>query len=461
MIEGRIPPQDKAIEDDLLSCMITIDSKRDEISSLNPELFYSDENKALFESIAALHKENKVIDSRTVINRCKQDGILDSVGGAIRIAKLASEIVIGNIDEYIMILKEKYMLRELIARAYGMMRNAYSDQFDESLDILDGMYEFINNQFSNSLSLVDSTSVLKQMVDDAVMRAENYENGIDNGLPIPIGKIQSKLGGWQKGNLVVIAARPSVGKTAFALFCIKHLIKTKKKVLIFSLEMDAKSIMTRLVLSDTSIDNIEFRVKGMQKSDAELVNSLVKEYSSYDIHIVDKPAVNVEFVRAISKKVKPDIVVVDYLQLMSFDSKKNMNKTDEVGVVTGRLKCLAKELDIPVLLLSQLNRNLEHRGGERKPMLSDLRSSGDIEQDADIVIFLHRAALYDNSPENKGRIDYIIAKNRDGDVGTIEGKHNKYVNDFADFDQDYPDYSWSDKRIEPVKEEHKQSDIPF
>jgi len=448
---GLIPPQALDVEESVLGLlMLESDSYMDISTILKSEMFYKDSHQKIFESICDLAENYSPIDALTIADNLRNKNILDQIGGVFYLSELTSKVSSSvNIEYYALIIVQKYIAREGIRISHDVSGKCY----DDSLDI-DDVIDFVYTSFDrlNDVTLRGETKSFKENIqlslDDYEKRVEQKKAGLDVAYTTGLGALNKILIGWVKTELTIIAARPSVGKSALALKFAKDCAKSGVNVDIFSLEMNAKQISDRLILSETKINPYYYQL-GLEVDWKELEKATAK-IESYPISINDEMEISINYIRSIirkkHKKGTLGLVIVDYLQLMEGSDKSNKN--NEIGSITRELKKLIMKYNFPILVLSQLSRDVEKRGNSRHK-LSDLRDSGNIEQDADNVIFITRDRFdnenneldYTNEENRKVFID--VAKHRNGALGVVECYCNEFVNEFYEKTNkvDYVDYT--------------------
>lgn len=365
-------------------------------------------------------------------------GQLEEVGGPYYITQLTNRVgSTANIEYHTKILAEKYILRELIHISSGTIKEAFEDATDV-FNLLDraeqGLFDISENNFRR-----ESTD-MKSLVGEAIREIEIAKNseGKLRGVPSGFTELDRLTAGWQKSDLIVVAARPGMGKTAFALSMSRNAAINNYPVAVFSLEMSAVQLATRLIASETEITGEKLKKGDLREDEWKQLNTKVKSLEDAPIYIDDTPALSIFELRAKCRRLKEqhqiELIVVDYIQLMRAGDNMG-NREQEISTISRSLKALAKELNIPVVVLSQLNRSVEIRGGLKKPQLSDLRESGAIEQDADMVIFIYRPEYYDmlegeNGENLRGKGEIIIAKHRNGSLNSV---YLKFIGQFIKF----------------------------
>lgn len=423
----NIFPHDEQIEKSILASLLS--SNVDHyiyIPLLIPEFFYNLNNRKIFETTKQLFGKEKHIDLITVSSMIPDQAIY------------LTEIMIHNsgvrLAEHIQFLTDIYIRRLIVERSLEMIQNANGKETDKTIQMVDDLNRRINDVYGQFTRPKTIGKISEQSVNDVYRRVDNRKKGNRTGIPCPIVDLKNLLGGWQKSDLIILAARPSMGKTAFALHSALFAAERDANVLFFSVEMDAVRLMDRVITKEAGIIPDNYRDGTLSDNDLTLANNAYYKVKNYPVSIVDRADITVDQIRSICNAMKPDLVIIDYLQIISMPETKNFNMVQEIGKITRKLKIIARELNVPVICLSQLNRGLESRG-DKRPVLSDLRESGNIEQDADVVIFLYRDYVY--TKQNYGSIEAIIAKHRNGKANlSIEFKHNEYMNNFFDNEEE-------------------------
>lgn len=444
-LHGRVPPQAPDVEEVVLGALLLDrEAVTAVIDFLKPEAFYKDAHQRIFAAITRLFAESKPIDLVTVTNELRSSGELDLVGGPYYLAMLTNRVASSaNVEYHARIVAEKFIQRELIRVSTEIIRDAYEDTTDV-FDLLDkaeqNLFAISEETFRRDFTAMDL--LVKQVKEDieAARKKEGHLTGVPSGF-IELDRI---TGGWQKTDLIVVAARPGMGKTAFILSMARNIaIDYKRPVAIFSLEMGAKQLVTRLIASETELPADKLRTGNLADYEYEQLNVKIAPLTKAPIYIDDTPALSVFELRAKCRRLKEQhdiqLAMIDYIQLMTTGGDNKGNREQEIATISRSLKALAKELDIPVIILSQLNRSVETRGGAKKPQLSDLRESGAIEQDADIVLFIYRPEYYKIDHDEKGptanKADILIAKHRNGKTGEIRLKFTAQYARFSDDDE--------------------------
>ncbi len=434
---GKIPPHDVDAEQAILGSMLTDqDAVIDAMEVLKPEDFYREDNKFIYQAIINLYNRGEPIDIITVKAELTSMQKFEAVGGIEYLATLPDKVpLVANADKYIKIVEEKSILRQLIKAANEIQSLGYA-QNEEIDNIVDQSEKMIFNimQGKNQKGYTQIKDVLVETFAE-LEKLYNQKETI-TGVPTGFADLDYKTAGLHNSDLVLIAARPAMGKSAFALNIATYAaINTKKPVVIFNLEMSKEQLVNRMLCSEAMVDSNKIRTGKIDEEDWIKLATALGPLSEAPIYIDDTPGISVAEIRAKCRKLKLEknigLVVIDYLQLIQGSGKRNASREQEISEISRSLKILAKELDVPVIALSQLSRAAEARQDHR-PMLSDLRESGAIEQDADIVMFLYRDDYYNPDSEKKNIAEVILAKHRAGSTGTVEllwmGNYTKFAN---------------------------------
>lgn len=439
---GKVPPQATEIEENVLGgALIEKDAINQIVDILSPDAFYKQEHKVIYQAMLDLFEKAQPIDILTVTNQLRENGELELIGGAYFISGLTNSVgSAANIEYHARIIVEKYIMRELIRVSSRIQQKAY----DETNDVFDLLDEAEKSLFEvtegNLRSGYDSMSTLIRKAIEQIEELKGKTDGL-SGVPSGFTALDRVTSGWQTSDLVIVAARPGMGKTSFLLALARNAAADfSLPVGIFSLEMSALQLVHRLIAGEAEIDAKKLRNGELENHEWQQLHSKIGKLSEAPIYIDDTPGINVFELRAKCRRMKAQnnvqLIVVDYLQLMSGQKDKNTNREQEISNISRAMKSISKELNIPVIALSQLSREVEKRGGSKRPILSDLRESGSIEQDADQVMFIYRPEYYgltedeDGNPTD-GVAEIIIAKNRHGSVETVP---LKFVEQFAKFD---------------------------
>jgi replicative DNA helicase len=440
---GKLPPQAPDLEEAVLGAlMLEKNALTAVIEFLRPEHFYSEAHKLIYEAIIDLFKNSEPVDMRTVVAQLRKNGKLELVDGAYKIAELTSKVSsAANIEYHARIIIEMAIKRSLIEIASQIHHDAYEDTTDV-FELLDKTEQGIF-QISDT-NLRKNYDTMKSLMFQAIQELQEKKNHKDGltGIPTGFSKLDRVTSGWQKSDLVIIAARPGMGKTAFIVSALRNAaVDFNYPVAIFSLEMSSLQLVNRLISAEAELESEKIKKGNLAEFEwAQLVHK-TNRLSSAPIFIDDTPALSILELRAKCRRLKAEhniqMVVVDYLQLMKGEA--GGNREQEIASISRALKGVAKELGIPVIALSQLSRGVETRGGDKRPQLSDLRESGSIEQDADIVMFLYRPEYYkitvdEDGLPTQGLAEVIIAKHRNGSLENVKLKFIGKYTKFADFD---------------------------
>jgi replicative DNA helicase len=448
MAYGKIPPQSRELEEAVLGAVMLERAAFDTvINILKPECFYVESHQHIFRAIVKLNADSKPIDLLTVVEELKAMELLDAVGGPYYISKLTNAVVsAANIEAHSRIVQEKFIQRELIRISSEIITEAYDDSTDV-FDLLDSaeqkLFEIANDQLKKEFDTLEK-SVMETLNRIDEMRARNEDiTGVPSGFPT----LDKTTYGWQKSDLIILAARPSVGKTAFALNLARNAAMHPTKptpVAVFSLEMSSSQLVQRILSAESEIWLEKISRGRMEDHEMkQLYKKGIEPLANAKMFIDDSAALNIFELRAKCRRLKSihnvGLIIIDYLQLMSGSTdNRNSNREQEISTISRNLKQLAKELQVPIIALSQLSREVEKRKDSQKvPQLSDLRESGAIEQDADMVMFLYRPDYYDITTndmgeDTKGDVYVKIAKHRNGSLENIKLKAKLYIQKFEE-----------------------------
>jgi replicative DNA helicase len=435
----RLPPQNVEAEQSVLGAIILDnESLPKAIEILSTDDFYRETHRRLYGAILSLFEKNEPIDIVTLTDYLRRTNELESIGGLSYLSSLASGVpTSANIKYHAKIVREKALLRSLIQTATHIASRVYEDSLDadEMVDYAEKMIFDIADKRTKT-----SFSSLKDVIKDTFKMIEHLYDKKEaiTGVPSGFKDIDELTSGFQSGDLIIIGGRPGMGKTAFALNIAQHVgIDLKEPVAVFSLEMSKEQLALRMLCAESMVDSSRVRKGFISKQDWPRLTNAAGRLAESPIFIDDSSAITVLEVRAKARRLKMErgalsLVVVDYLQLMR--SRGNFERREqEISEISRSLKALAKELRVPVVALSQLNRGVESRG-DRRPTLADLRESGAIEQDADVIVFLYRDEIYNkNNPSNKGKAEVIIAKQRNGPTGVVNLTYLADSTRFVDF----------------------------
>ena len=435
---GKIPPHDIDAEQAVLGSMLTDkDAVIAAIETLKEDAFYREDNKAIYQAILNLYNKSEPIDIITLKDELESMNKFEQVGGFEYLANLPEKVpTTANVQKYIKIVEEKSILRNLIKTANEIIELGY-DPTEDVEDIMDGAERKIFDIMQSKNQ--KGYTPIKDALIESVMTLEQLYNRKQSITGISTGFIQLdyKTAGLHGSELILIAARPAMGKTAFALnLATNAALRSNVPVAIFSLEMSKDQLVTRILASEAMVDSNKIRTGKLDEDDWEKIANTIGPLSESEIYIDDTPGISVMEIRTKCRKLKMEknigLVVIDYLQLVQGSNKRaSGSREQEIAEISRSLKIMAKELNVPVIALSQLSRAVEQRPDHR-PMLSDLRESGAIEQDADIVMFLYRDDYYNKESDKKDIAEVIIAKQRSGTIGPVEllwmGNYTKFVN---------------------------------
>jgi len=434
----RTPPHDIDAERALLGAIILKPEAMHDVSvTVYPESFYADKHREIFRAILDTFLKGDPIDILSITTKLKSRDLLDRVGGASYVTELVEMVpAAGNSNYYATLVQNKYVLRGLINAADDIAELGYSDpeNVEEAMDTAEKkVYQVTNTPTSQKFTPISSS------LKEAWERFEKLNGGeeVHRGIPTGFAGLDNLLAGLQKSDLIIIAARPSMGKTTFALDIARNAaLQASASVGIFSLEMSDQQLVDRMLAAEAGVDSWKLRTGKLSNDhEFEAVQSAMARLAEAPIHIDDQPGNNILKMRSAARRLKNerglDLLIVDYLQLMSPTSTKASDSmVQQITEISRSLKILARELDIPVIALSQLSRAVEQRGG--KPRLSDLRDSGSIEQDADVVMFIHREDKINKESDRPNIAEIMIEKHRNGPVGMTElyfdDKHVRFLN---------------------------------
>ncbi|WP_077620092.1 replicative DNA helicase [Bacillus sinesaloumensis] len=433
----RIPPQNIEAEQAVLGAIFLEPSSLTLASELLiPEDFYRTAHQKIFDAMLNLSDKGEPVDLVTVTSELADAKILDEIGGVSYLSDLAGSVpTAANIEYYAKIIEEKSILRRLIRTATTIATDGYSreDEVEALLGEAEKNIMEVANR-KNAGAFQNIKDVLVQTYDNI----ETLHNRVGDitGIPTGFAELDRMTAGFQRNDLIIVAARPSVGKTAFALNIAQNVAtKTDENVAIFSLEMGAEQLVMRMLCAEGNINAQNLRTGSLTPEDWSKLTMAMGSLSNSGIYIDDTPGIRISEIRSKCRRLKQEsglgMILIDYLQLIQGSGRSGENRQQEVSEISRSLKALARELKVPVIALSQLSRGVEQRQ-DKRPMMSDIRESGSIEQDADIVAFLYRDDYYDKESENKNIIEIIIAKQRNGPVGTVSlafvKEYNKFVN---------------------------------
>ncbi|WP_374679414.1 replicative DNA helicase [Hymenobacter sp. J193] len=444
---GKLPPQALELEAAVLGAlMLEKDALTTVIDLLKPQSFYKDGHQRIFKAILNLFDKSEPIDILTVTHELREMGELEVAGGAHYVASLTFKVnSAANIEYHARIITENAIKRELIRIASDIQRDAFEDTTDV-FNLLDSTEQSLFEVSESNIR--KNFDDMRSLMGKAIKELEEKKDQKDGltGVPSGFSALDRVTSGWQPSDLVIIAARPGMGKTAFVVSAMRNAaVEFKKPVAIFSLEMSSLQLVNRLISAEAELDSEKIKKGNLADYEWAQLNHKISGLSSAPIYIDDTPGLSIRELRTKCRRLKAhhdiSMIIIDYLQLMTgnTDGKGGGNREQEIASISRALKGIAKELNVPVLALSQLSRSVETRGGDKKPQLSDLRESGSIEQDADMVIFLYRPEYYKITEDEMGNPtqgtgEVIIAKHRNGSLETVQLKFIGKFTKFADLD---------------------------
>jgi replicative DNA helicase len=438
---GKLPPQAQDLEEAVLGAlMLEKSAVNDAIDILKPDSFYKDAHQKIYSVIQDLFQRSEPIDILTVTAELKSRGELDLVGGPYYISQLTNRIASSaNTEFHARIISQKHILRELIRISSETIQMAY----DETTDVFELLDKAEKDLYTvaegNIRKNYDKMSGIIQEAIDNIEAAKNNTDGI-SGVPSGFADLDRVTSGWQRSDLIILAARPGMGKTAFVLSLARNVaVEFNLPVAVFSLEMSSVQLVNRLISSETEIPAEKLRKGNLADHEYQQLHSRIPKLSNAPLFLDDTPALSVFELRAKCRRLKSQhdiqLIIIDYLQLMTAGGDNKGNREQEISTISRSLKVIAKELEVPVIALSQLSRAVETRGGDKRPMLSDLRESGAIEQDADLVTFIYRPEYYGITEDEEGNStigtgEIIIAKHRNG---SLENVNLRFIANLAKF----------------------------
>lgn len=477
---GKLPPQAPELEEAVLGAlMLEKNALTAVIEFLKPEHFYSEAHREIYQAIIDLFKGSEPVDMRTVVNQLRKNGKLEVVGGAYYIAELTSRVSsAANIEYHARVIIEQSIKRNLIEIATQIQRDAYEDTTD--------VFELLDRTEQSIFSIADSNlrknyDNIRNLMTHAIEELQilrEHKDGL-TGVPSGFTGLDRITSGWQSSDLIIVAARPGMGKTAFVVSAMRNAsIDFKRPVAIFSLEMASVQLVNRMISAEAELEGEKIRKGNLADFEWQQLVHKTSRLASAPVFIDDTPALSILELRAKSRRLKAEhnieLIIVDYLQLMRGETSGN--REQEIASISRALKGIAKELNVPVIALSQLSRGVETRGGDKRPQLSDLRESGSIEQDADLVMFLYRPEYYkitvdEEGMPTQGMAEVIVAKHRNGNTGTVKlkfiGKFTKFVDLDMPSHESFPGSITRESRLNRLENDRPQGpppneeDIPF
>jgi replicative DNA helicase len=446
---GKLPPQNLNAEEVVLGAML-IDKRGvdNAIDMLSPDVFYKKQHQLIYQAIFELFNQSLPIDLITVSEQLRKDGNLEAAGGEFYLINLTQRVSSSaNVEFHAQLILQTFIKRRLIELSSEIIEDAY-DETTDTFELLDQAEQKLYEVTQNNLKR--STETAGDLVYKAVKKIEELSNKTDgfSGVPSGFTKLDELTSGWQASDLIIVAARPGMGKTALTLSMARNIaVGQKIPVAFFSLEMSSVQLITRLISSETGLSSEKLRTGKLEAYEWDVLNNRVKDLEKAPLYIDDTPSISIFDLRAKARRLSSQygiqLIVIDYLQLMTAGGNKGAgNREQEISTISRNLKALAKELNIPVIALSQLSRNVEARPGHKRPQLSDLRESGAIEQDADIVSFIYRPEYYkimewddEAQTPTAGQAEFIVAKHRNGGLDNIRLKFEGHLGRFANLDE--------------------------
>ncbi len=440
----KLPPNSVEAEQSVLGGLLLENEALDRIADiLNQADFYRHDHRLIYTHIAKLIEQNRPADIVTVAESLENSAELSSVGGIAYLGALAQNTpTAANIRRYAEIVRERSIMRKLVEVGSGIAESAYNPQGRDAQQLLDEaeakIFQIAESGNRGSQGFVNIQTLLPQVADRIDYLYQRENQGSVTGIPTGFDDLDERTSGFQPGDLIIVAGRPSMGKTAFSLNIAENVaLDTKKAVAVFSMEMGATQLATRMIGSVGRLDQHRMRNGNLEDEDWARLTTALGKLNDAPIFIDEGAGLSSFDVRARARRLHRQtgglgLIVVDYLQLMSGTSgRASENRATEISEISRSLKSLAKELDVPVVALSQLNRSVEQRP-DKRPVMSDLRESGAIEQDADLILFIYRDEVYNPDSEDKGTAEIIIAKQRNGPIGRVRltflGQHTRFEN---------------------------------
>ncbi len=483
LVYGRVQPQATPLEEAILGAiLVDKDALPSVIEILRPDSFYKPQHQEIYDVMLNLFSRSQPIDLLTVHEALNKTGKLDEVGGVNYLMELSNKVAsAANIEYHARIIAQKFIQRELIRVSSQVIKDSFEDNKDV-LELLDeaerNLYDITDKNLNTGYQSLSALAVKAQKEIEEISQKGSELTGVTTGFD----DLDKMTHGWQPSDLIIIAARPGMGKTAFTLSLAKNASEHGNAIAFFSLEMANTQLVQRLIAMESRLDNSKLRNGQMNDAEWQNLHRSVEKLSNLPIFIDDTPAINIFELRAKCRRLKQNhdikMIVIDYLQLMtSAPNERRGNREQEISSISRALKALAKELNVPVIALSQLSRAVETRGGEKRPMLSDLRESGAIEQDADIVTFIYRPDYYgveedDTMDGPPDRTEIILAKHRNGSLGTVNLRFLKECVSFVNMDaggfSDLPDFDTNPfstggiiTRSSKMNADEEDTEIPF
>ena len=446
MNQGRIPPQALDFEEAILGALL-IDSRAPEkvLDILSTESFYKHSHQLIFKAILELYTGNQPVDLLSVSKRLREKNEIQQVGTEAYIIELTNKVSSSaRIDYHARVVVQKFVQRQIIENSARLIDLAYQEKSDV-FDLLETAYADLNQV--SEISVKPQEVSVSSLIDPQIEKAQQiYRGEIKPGIPTPFYRMNAKGINWRPSELIILAARPGMGKTALMLMYAKHAAKLGYPTTVFSLEMSAEQLVNRMISSEARLTGDKFTNVGLTPIEADQAHKATRVFNEIPLYIEDTPAISIELFKVIAKRMKSKLgikfILVDYLQLMVSKDIRGGNREQEISKISSGLKAVAKELKIPIIALSQLSRKVEERSGHKRPLLSDIRESGTVEQDADMVQFIYRPEYYGfdnwddyNGADCAGQAEYIIAKHRNGSLArNLIGWEGKFTN-FYDLEE--------------------------
>lgn len=456
---GKVPPQALDVEEAVLGALLLEpNTVADVMDALVPECFYKPAHRKIYAAISALASRHDPVDIFTVAEELKKKDELEEVGGSVYLGQLGMKIgAAAHMDYHVKILLQKFIQREMISISYEIQHDSYDDSI--------AVDDLLNNAQQKLFELSDrnmkrETQSVRDVISSAIDDLQAVQLRTDglSGVPSGYTGIDRVTLGWQKSDLIIIAARPSMGKTAFVLTMARNMaVDHKVPVAMFSLEMSGEQLVKRLMISETGLASDKIKGgKKLEQYEWEQLHDRLGDLVKAPLYIDDTPSLSIYEFRAKARRLVSmagvQAIIIDYLQLMAGPPELRGMREQEVSMISRSLKAIAKELNVPIIALSQLSRAVETRGGAKRPQLSDLRESGAIEQDADLVLFIHRPDYYGTveDPSQKGLTDIIIAKHRNGEVCDVPMRFRHSEVKFVDVTDTALDMPYDGEPLESV-----------
>ncbi len=470
---GKVPPQATDLEEAVLGAiMVERDAVIVAAEILKSDCFYKDCHQKIYRAIEGLYTRHEPVDLYTVTQELHRNGHLQEIGGAVYLAQLTTKVgSAAHLEYHAKIVAQKYIQRELIRVSSDIQQRA----FDESTDV-DDLLDYSEMELFKVAegNIKRESQAISMLVKQALDKIKEAGERPDNlsGVPSGFTNLDRLTSGWQPSDLIIVAARPSMGKTAFVLSMARNMaVDHSSSVAFFSLEMSSLQLVNRLIVSETAIASEKIRSGKLSPDEVIQLTTKLDDLRNAKIFIDDTPALSIFEFRAKCRRLKTQfdigVIIIDYLQLMTGPTDNKGNREQEVSIISRSLKAIAKELNVPIIALSQLNRSVETRGGNKRPQLSDLRESGAIEQDADLVIFIHRPEYYgfkddENGNSYEGIAEIIVAKHRNGKTDDIRLRFRNELAKFTDEESGYyPAFSMSDAATKTMVMGSKMNSDPL